>query len=120
MYGQIETILQIIAAYFQITFTEWCWVFMDGIWTVTLAMSLPLARAAETLAKSRPTASILGPQTVASVLGVLLINFLFLVIGFALLWKQDWFQCRKWGSNDVSNVLVIGKSPRFSLCRWFL
>jgi len=30
LYGQIETINQMINAYFQITFAEWCWVFMDG------------------------------------------------------------------------------------------
>lgn len=108
MYGQIETILQLINAFFQITFTEFCWVFMDGIWTVTLAMALPLARAAKTLAPSRPTASILGLQTMASVLGVLSINFIFIVIALSLLWNQDWFQCRKWSDNDVSNVLVIG------------
>jgi hypothetical protein len=109
VYGQIETILQLINAYFQITFTEWCWVFMDGIWTVTLAMTLPLARAANTLAPSRPTASILGLQTMSSVLGVLSINFIFIVIGLSMLWHQDWFQCRMWDDNDVSNVLVIGK-----------
>jgi P-type E1-E2 ATPase len=26
MYGQVETLLQIICAYFSITFAEWCWV----------------------------------------------------------------------------------------------
>ena len=28
MYGQVETINQIICAWFSITFSEWCWVFM--------------------------------------------------------------------------------------------
>jgi magnesium-transporting ATPase (P-type) len=32
MYGQVETIIQLISAYFQITPSEFCWVFMDGIW----------------------------------------------------------------------------------------
>lgn len=108
MYGQIETMIQMISAYFQVTVTEWCWVFMDGIWTITLAFTLPLARPANKLAVSRPTASILGPQTLMSALGVLTINFIFAVIALALLFHQDWFQCRKWDDNDVSNVLVIG------------
>ena len=30
MYGQIETINQMICAWFSITFSEWCWVFMVG------------------------------------------------------------------------------------------
>jgi magnesium-transporting ATPase (P-type) len=29
MYGQVETFNQIVNAYFAITFSEWCWVFMD-------------------------------------------------------------------------------------------
>jgi uncharacterized membrane protein len=61
------------------------------------------------LSKSRPTTSILSLHTLSSALGVLSINFIFTVIGLAVLWQQDWFQCRKWDSNDVSNVLVIGK-----------
>lgn len=108
MYGQVETLLQIITAYFGVTFTEWCWVFMDGIWTVSMAFSLPLSHAAEKLSPTRPTASVLGFQTLASVLGILFINFLFQVGAIAYLWQQDWFACRMWEANDLSNVLVIG------------
>jgi hypothetical protein len=92
MYGQIETINQLINAYLRITFSEWCWVFMDGIWTITLAFTLPLARSATTLAQTLPTASVLGPQTLSSVLGILVIHFIFLVGALSYLWHQDWFQ----------------------------
>jgi magnesium-transporting ATPase (P-type) len=108
MYGQIETLNQLMNAYFLITFTEWCWVFMDGIWTITLAFALPLARSAQHLSESRPTASLLGPHTLSSVLGVLAINFSFAVISLSYLFNQDWFQCRKWTGTNISNVLVIG------------
>jgi hypothetical protein len=81
---------------------------MDGVWPVTLAMAIPLSAPAAKLARSRPTASVLGAQTVASFLGVLLINFLFMVGALAYLWSQDWFSCRTWGGNDVSNTVVIG------------
>jgi cation-transporting ATPase 13A3/4/5 len=72
-----------------------------------MAFALPLARAAKTLAPSRPTASILGPHTLSSVLGVLALNFLFTVFALMALFHQDWYQCRKWGSTDVSNVGLI-------------
>lgn len=108
MYGQVETINQLINSYFQITFAEWCWVFMDGVWVITLAFSLPLARAAKKLSLTRPTASLLGPATMFSACGVLAIHFIFIVIALATLWNQDWFQCRKWGSTDVSKVNSIG------------
>jgi predicted P-type ATPase len=108
MYGQVETLLQILCAYFAITFAEWNWVFMDGVWTVCLAFALPLARAATRLSPTRPTASILGLVTLASACGILLINFLFQIGALAYLWNQDWFACRKWENADLSNVLVIG------------
>jgi cation-transporting ATPase 13A3/4/5 len=108
IYGQVEAYLQTINAYLAITFTEWCWVFLDGVWSITMAFSLPLSKAAKRLSPSRPTASLLGPHTLFSVCGILAWNFLYLVIALLALWSQDWFQCRKWDSDDVSNVLTIG------------
>lgn len=108
MYGQILTINQLTAAYFNITFSEWGWVFMDGVWTITLSFALPLAQAAKRLAPKRPTASVLGLHTLSSTLGVLVINFIFLVIAFVALNQQDWYQCRKWEGTDVSNLTLIG------------
>jgi cation-transporting ATPase 13A3/4/5 len=66
MYGQVESINQVINAYFSISFSEWCWVFMDGIWVSSMSLSLALANAAETLGKLRPTASLFGPNTMWS------------------------------------------------------
>lgn len=80
-----------------------------------MAFSLPLAKAAKKLSKYSPTASILGPHTLTSACGILAINFLFLVISLLFLWNQDWFQCRKWDSTDVSNVLVIGDNYETSV-----
>ena len=108
LYGQILTINQLMAAYFQITFSEWGWVFMDGVWTITLAFALPLARAAKKLSPTRPTASILGLHTMSSVLGVLVLNFLFVVIAFVALNQQGFYQCRKWENADLSNLFIIG------------
>jgi cation-transporting ATPase 13A3/4/5 len=84
MYGQLETINQIINAYFSITFGEWCWVFMDGIWVITLSFCLSLARPAEKLAKVRPPSSLFGAYTLGSVLGLLTIDFIFMVIALAV------------------------------------
>jgi len=72
-----------------------------------MAFTLPLARPADRLSNTRPTASILGWHTLSSALGVLAINFLFLVIALFLLFAQDWYQCRKWTDNDVSNVSIL-------------
>lgn len=108
MYGQITTMNQIMNAYFQITFHEWNWVFIDGIWPIFMAYTLPLSRAAKKLAQTRPTASVLGPQTVSSVVGVFFFHLIFTVVALFLLFNTDWFPCRKWTSTDVSNVSSIG------------
>jgi predicted P-type ATPase len=108
IYGQVESYLQTINAYLAITFTEWCWVFLDGIWSITMAFSLPLAKASNKLSPTRPTASLLGPTTISSLVGIIVWNLFYLVIGLVALWNQDWFSCRKWDSEDVSNILTIG------------
>jgi cation-transporting ATPase 13A3/4/5 len=108
IYGQIEALTQIINAYFKITFSEWCWIFMDGVWTISMAFTLPLAKAERTLARTRPTSSLLGPHTMCSTLGILWLNFSFTAIALAALLNQDWFECRKWNGSDVSDVLAIG------------
>jgi predicted P-type ATPase len=115
LYGQTETSLQLIAAYFAVTFPQSAWIFTDGIWVVTLSLALPLAKAATTLAPNRPTASILGVFTLASALGVYVINFCYVVIGYVYLNSQDWYHCRKWTGTDLSNVLVIGDNYETSV-----
>ena len=108
MYGQVETINQVTNAYFNSDFGEWCWVFMDGFWPITMAFSLPLSKAASKLGSKRPTSSILGTHTVSSACGVLVIHFFFLVMAFVLLFNQDWFQCRKWDGQDISLDYGLG------------
>lgn len=88
---------------------------MIGVWVISMAFTLPLAKAAKTLAPERPTSSLLGPQTMASSLGVLLLNFSFMIIGIAALLGQSWYQCRKWGSTDVSNATLIGDNYEASV-----
>ncbi len=80
-----------------------------------MSFSLPLAKAAKKMSTLRPTASILGPNTMWSACGTLAINFVFLVIALAALFGQDWFQCRKWGSNDVSQVNNMGDNYESSV-----
>jgi magnesium-transporting ATPase (P-type) len=115
IYGQTETYLQTITAYFAITFSEWNWVFLDGVWSISLAFSIPLARAAKKLSPRWPTTSLLSTETLVSICGILSWNFLFLIGALAALWNQDWFQCRKWNADDVSNVRSIGDNYEASV-----
>jgi cation-transporting ATPase 13A3/4/5 len=95
MYGMVETINQIAAAYYSVTFADWSWVFMDGIWMLSMAFTLPLSKAQKILSPTRPTSSLLGPHTLASVLGVLILNSTFTCIALAVLNGQPWYDCRR-------------------------
>jgi magnesium-transporting ATPase (P-type) len=110
MYGQVEAFINVQNAIFLINLSEYCWVFMDGFWMIFMGFSLPLAKAADRLAKSRPTASLLGPITMASTCGILVLNIFFSILALRLLHRQDWFQCRKWESTDMNhmNLSIIG------------
>eukprot|EP00567_Pseudictyota_dubia_P008388 CAMPEP_0197440774 /NCGR_PEP_ID=MMETSP1175-20131217/7191_1 /TAXON_ID=1003142 /ORGANISM="Triceratium dubium, Strain CCMP147" /LENGTH=1386 /DNA_ID=CAMNT_0042970943 /DNA_START=120 /DNA_END=4280 /DNA_ORIENTATION=+ len=108
MYGQVTTFNQMANAYFGITFAEWNWVFMDAIWMISMAFTLPRAQANKKLSPARPTASLLGAHTMSSYLGILLINFLAMVVGLVALNQQSWYSCRKWVLDDISNAFVLG------------
>jgi len=115
IYGQIETLTQLINAYFSISLSEWCWLFMDGVWMMTMAFSLPLAKAHEKLSPRLPTSDLLGIHTMSSTLGVLLLNVTFTLIALFTLWNAGFFQCRRWNSTDVSNVSTIGDNYEASV-----
>jgi len=50
-----------------------------------------------------------------STIGVLFLNFVFTGIALGLLTSQDWYQCRKWDSTDISNVTLIGDNYEASV-----
>ncbi len=58
---------------------------------VTMVFTLSLAGPGEKLAPMRPPSSLFGWYTMSSVLGILVIDFLFLVIALGILNKQDWY-----------------------------
>ena len=39
---------------------------------------------------------------------MLAFNYFFIMMSLVALNQQEWYQCRKWNSNDVSDILVIG------------
>eukprot|EP00457_Paulinella_chromatophora_P000918 gb/GEZN01000920.1/.p1 GENE.gb/GEZN01000920.1/~~gb/GEZN01000920.1/.p1 ORF type:complete len:1052 (+),score=142.19 gb/GEZN01000920.1/:316-3156(+) len=103
MYGQIEVLIQVINAYFGTTQAEWCWLWMDFVWTTSMAYTLALSLPSTSLAPARPTSSVLGAYTVSSFAGILFWNWFFLCMGLVALFHQDWFQCRQVGDTLLYN-----------------
>lgn len=94
MYGQVETLNQTFNSYFAITFSEWAWIVLDGVFVVAVAYFLALTKPAQVLGKKRPTASLLGPITMTSVLGMSVMNFCLLLIALRVLFNEEWYACR--------------------------
>ena len=64
--------------------SQWLWIVADAVIVVSFSYTLSLARPRAVLSPHRPTAEPLGPQTVASVCLMLLVDALVLIL--ALVW----------------------------------
>lgn len=64
------------------------WIAVDIFITVFLTWAVSQSKAADQLASQRPTAQILGPQTLASGIGLVAINWIYLSCAYVLLFKQ--------------------------------
>ncbi|KAI9306449.1 hypothetical protein BJ944DRAFT_48949 [Cunninghamella echinulata] len=101
LYGQVMMMLKIFTFYFSISMSQNIWIAVDVFITVLLTWAVSLSKAEENLAVQRPTAKLLGPQVLASTMGVVLINWLYLISGYVLLFKQQWFRCNEFDSKAV-------------------
>ncbi|KAI8144486.1 hypothetical protein BJV82DRAFT_712442 [Fennellomyces sp. T-0311] len=102
LYGQVMMMLKIFTFYFSITMSQNVWIAIDVFITVFLTWAVSQSKAAKRLAPQRPTARLLGPQTLASGMGLVAINWLFLIGAFVMLYKQNWFRCNEFDASAVN------------------
>ncbi|KAJ3112290.1 hypothetical protein HDU96_004734 [Phlyctochytrium bullatum] len=100
MYGEVLAFLGLIQYYFVVNMSQAVWVLIDGS-TVPLSWALTMARPAVRLAVTRPTARLLGPETLTSVVGQIVINVVFQVASVVLLFNQPWFRCNEFDGRQV-------------------
>ncbi|KAI0223304.1 hypothetical protein L0F63_004993 [Massospora cicadina] len=108
MYGEIMACLKIISFYFSIQMSAQIWILVDAFIITFMAFAISQAKAAPRLAPSRPTSRILGPETLASTLGQVVINFAFVFGAYPLLFSQPFFKCHEFDSSTVD------------LAKWYL
>ncbi|KAG0173481.1 hypothetical protein DFQ30_007833 [Apophysomyces sp. BC1015] len=101
LYGQVMMMLKIFTFYFSVTMAQNVWIAIDVLITVLLTWAVSQSKAADRLEGQRPTARLLGPQTLASGMGLVAINWLFLIGAFVMLFKQSWFRCNEFDSGAV-------------------
>lgn len=113
MYGQTMASVKFLTFYYTMSFSQWNFILIDAFITVFCAFAVTQAGAATTLSHHRPTARILGPEVLLSVLGQLWINVWFLIGAFIWLYsKDDFFKCHEWDARatDASKWWLLGDS----------
>ncbi|KAI9277868.1 hypothetical protein BY458DRAFT_532460 [Sporodiniella umbellata] len=109
LYGQVMMMLKIFTFYFSVSISENIWIVVDIFITVFLTWAVSQSKAASKLAPQRPTAQLLGPQTLASCIGLVAINWVFLSCAYVLLFKQEWFRCNEFDARavDMSKWMLL-------------
>lgn len=120
LYGNTSSYCQLIMYYLSVSFSDWMWLFTDVIWTVIFALTLPLAKPANVLSKTRPTSSLLSLQTVGGIVGIIAMNYVFTTVALTVLYNEDWFQCRKWQVDDVQAGSILSASDNYEISVVFL
>ncbi|KAI9322428.1 hypothetical protein BX666DRAFT_2147537 [Dichotomocladium elegans] len=111
LYGQVMMALKIFSFYFSMSMPQNVWIAVDLFITVLLTWAVSQSKPAKTLEDQRPTARLLGPQTLASCIGLVAINWIFMIGAFAMLFQQSWFRCNEFDSTtvDVSKWTLLSK-----------
>lgn len=101
VYGQSLVGLSIIQYYLGIIASELFWLTWDGVVTVLMSWAIMQHYPAKRLSPNRPTSKLIGAETALSIACQVLLNWLCLVLGLALLFNESWFVCKEFDSNTV-------------------
>ncbi|KAI7898313.1 uncharacterized protein BX663DRAFT_525395 [Cokeromyces recurvatus] len=104
LYGESMAFWELIMFYFTVIASQPIWITIDGFITTTMTLAITQAQPAKKLAPCRPTAKPLGLYTLASLLGVIFINFWFIVCSVVWLFQQDWFICKEFDSSSIDSA----------------
>jgi magnesium-transporting ATPase (P-type) len=100
-YGETIVMSKLLYSYFSVSLSEWVWIVCDSFFVVTLAYTMALSKPAARLAPKRPTASLLGPETIASSVGTIMINTIFSWAAIFWLASQEFYVCSEFDSTRV-------------------
>jgi len=104
LYGECMGFWELFMFYFGVIAPQSIWITIDGFITTTMTFAITQAQPAKKLGPRRPTAKVLGPYVLASLLGTIFINFWFLTASVIWLFQQDWFLCNEFDSTLVNTA----------------
>ncbi|KAJ2801361.1 hypothetical protein H4R21_002818, partial [Coemansia helicoidea] len=102
LYGTTMTMSKLISFYFADSMSANIWMVIDSLIVTSMAIAVTFLPPARKLAKYRPTARILGPEIMASVLGVVAINWIFMACVWIWTYRQSFFRCHEFDSSTVN------------------
>jgi len=98
-YGETIVWSKLFYLYFGCQLADKVWILFEGIFvpcfTFTLSQSPPAAK----LAPRRPTARLLGTETIVTVSGIIIINFCYMCVAYGALAMQDFYLCNEWDAS---------------------
>ncbi|KAI7892685.1 uncharacterized protein EV154DRAFT_585903 [Mucor mucedo] len=104
MYGEIMASVKFYTFYYTMSFSQWNFILIDAFITVFCAFGVTQSGASQRLSQHRPTARILGPEVLLSVLGQIWINVWFTIGAFIWLYsRDDFFRCNEWDARAIDN-----------------
>ncbi|CAH0519293.1 unnamed protein product [Peronospora belbahrii] len=78
MYGLIGSVLRLFMYFHAINLSQWCWILVEGFMLVGCSYVITLSKPLDELKPFRPTSSLIGPTTLASILGQEAINVIYM------------------------------------------
>ena len=101
-YGQLFSILKLICFWYGVIMCQMDYIFIDGVAVLIVSYVMTLSKPEDVLPDQRPTSSLLGVTTAASVVGMQAINVLFLTGALHLMKSDDDYQ--EWPAGSVANT----------------
>ncbi|RUP43442.1 hypothetical protein BC936DRAFT_137179 [Jimgerdemannia flammicorona] len=110
LYGETMAWFELLMFYFTVIAPQPIWIMIDGFITVCMTYAITQSQPAKVLGPRRPTARLLGPYTLFSTIGVIFINFWFVVCSIVWLFRQPWYLCNEFDGTavDASKWWLIG------------
>eukprot|EP01069_Polyplicarium_translucidae_P004722 Polyplicarium_translucidae@DN2642_c0_g1_i1.p1 len=100
-YGQQQALAQTVHLYMGASRGEVFWLHMDVVLNISLCACIMESLPSKKLRPYRPTSRLLGSDTLWSLLGHIVCNWIFFISIIVVLYQQDWFRCKEF---DASNI----------------
>ncbi|GMF15576.1 unnamed protein product [Phytophthora lilii] len=91
MDGLIGSVLWGFQSYYTVIIAEWCWILAEGVTMLGFSYLMTRAKPLKELGDVRPTSSLIGPTTLASIFGQQVINVIYLCCAIHLLTSEVWY-----------------------------